>query len=248
MLAGSAKHWRGLVAVAGVACLLGTASAHDLALDEHVQYIVTLEEAKGHFLASRASYRLDQHVRAGVHASHPIQELGYRLYRPVTAVDPALGKRVETGLKEPGRAVEARVPASEYDAVVTRALALLDEAGQRAVPAETLKRPAFQARVIRGLLDLVVEEYDESVAKGKVVVEIEYQDAWGFLQRARTLYEAVKARLRFGDARAAKAIDEQFRTLTTAIPSVTPPKAAMSAERVRAAADAIANAVEQAAQ
>jgi hypothetical protein len=248
MLAGRTKHWRGFVAVACVACLLGTASAQDPALDEHVRYIVTLEEAKGHLLASRASYRLDQHVRAGVHASHPIQELGYRLYRPVTAVDPALGKRVEAGLKEPGRAVEARVPASEYDGVVTRTLTLLDEAGQRAVPAETLARPAFQARVIRGLLDLVVEEYDESVANGKVVVEIEYQDAWGFLQRTRTLYDAVKARLRFGDARAAKAIDEQFRTLTTALPSVTPPKAAMSAERVRAAADAIANAIEKAAQ
>jgi hypothetical protein len=94
MLAGSVKGRRGLVAGGlTLASFLGTAWAQDAAVDEHVRYVVIVEEAKGHLLTSRASYRLrlQQHIRADVHASHPIQELGYHLYRPVTGVDLALG-------------------------------------------------------------------------------------------------------------------------------------------------------------
>jgi hypothetical protein len=249
MLAATTKHRRGVLA-AGLtaAVMLAAVSSPADTLDDHVRYVVLIEMAKGHLLASRDSYRLNQHIRAGVHASHPIQELGYRLWRPVSAVDPALGKRVEAGLREPGRAVDARVSTSEYDGVVSRTLALADEAVRRAVPADAFTRSAFQARVIRGVLDSVIEEYDEAAARGKIVVEIEYQDAWGFLQRAKALYEANKGRFRFADSQSAKAVDDHFRTLAAALPSVTPPTAAMAPDRVRAAAEAIADALDKAAR
>src|SRR5262245_10081698 len=247
-LSARATRRSGVLAVVLAAAVMLAVSVRADTLDEQVRYVVLLEMAKGHLLASRSTYRLNQHIRAGVHASHPIQELGYRLWRPVAAVDPALGKRVEAGLREPGRAVDARVPASDYDGVVSRALALADEAERRAVPEDTRNQPIFQARVIRGLLDSVIEEYDEGVAKGQVVVEIEYQDAWGFLQRARARYDTIKGRLRFGDSQSAKAVEDHFRTLATALPSVTPPATAIAPERVHTAAEAIANALENAAR
>jgi hypothetical protein len=89
-----------LLGVASVSVV--TAGAGDV--DEQADYVAAVEQAKGHLLASRQVYRRGQRVRADVHASHPIQELGYRLWRPVTKVDQDLGARLQAALEDPGEA------------------------------------------------------------------------------------------------------------------------------------------------
>lgn len=162
---------------------IGVASADEF--DTQADYVAAVDRAKGHLLAAREVYRRRQQVRAGVHASHPIQELGYRPWRPVAQVDRELGARLQAALKEPGRAVEAWVPAVEYDKVIDRTLVLLDRGVARAVAAERRAEARFQARVMQALLVAIDQEYGEAIAEGRVVLEIEYQDAWGFFQRLR---------------------------------------------------------------
>ena len=101
------------VVLMAVALAAGSPSADDAT--EHAGYVAAVEQAKGHLLASREVYCRGQRVRTSVHASHPIQELGYRLWRPVTKVDPNLGAHLQATLKEPGNGLQAGVFASKYD-------------------------------------------------------------------------------------------------------------------------------------
>jgi hypothetical protein len=212
-------------------------------LDEAVAFVAAVEQAKGHLLASREVYRRGQRVRADVHASHPIQELGYRLWRPVTKVDPELGARVQGAFKEPGRAVAARVPSREYDAVVDRTLALLDRAVERVAPAPVRGDPRFQTQVIQALLVAIDEEYEEAVAEGRVVLEIEYQDAWGFFQRLRALWPPLRRQLSGPAAGTVATVDAQMGVLATAFASIDTPATPVAVDRVKGALDAIAAAL-----
>jgi hypothetical protein len=220
--------------------IVGTLGAADI--DERARWVADVEQAKGHLLASREVYRRGQHVRAGVHAAHPIHELGYRLWRPVSRVDKELGTVVQTALKEPGRAVEARMPTREYDALVDRTLALLDRAVARVLPEAMRADPRFQARVIQGLLVAIDEEYGEAIAEGRVVLEIEYQDAWGFFQRLEALWQGLRRQLK-GPAATVATVDEQMTLLRSAVPAIETPATPVAVERVKAALDAIAAAL-----
>jgi hypothetical protein len=226
-----------------VALWVGALSAADF--DEQARYVADVEQAKGHLTASREVYRRGQHVRADVHASHPIQELGYRLWRPVSAVEAPLGARLQAALKEPGQAVEARVPSPEYDALVDRTLALLDRAVARVVPDAVRADPRFQAGVIQALLVAIDEEYGEAVAQGRVVLEIEYQDAWGFFQRLRALWPGLRRQLTGPAAGTVAVVDEQMALLGRAFPGIEPPTPPVGVEGVAAALEAIAAALKR---
>jgi hypothetical protein len=220
---------------------VGTVSAEDF--DEQADYVAAVEQAKGHLLASRQVYRRGQRVRAGVHASHPIQELGYRLWRPVTKVDQDLGARLQAALKEPGRAVEAGVPASEYDRLVDQTLRLLDRAVAGIIAADRRADARFQARVVQVLLVAIAEEYAEAIAEGRVVLEVEYQDAWGFFQRLRAHWAVLRKALAGSRSDIVTTGDQHMAVLVSAFPGVDAPATPVPVERVAGALNAITNAL-----
>jgi hypothetical protein len=228
------------IAVLGVLVVAAPPTAR---ADEHTEYVGWVEQAKGHLTASQETYRKGQRVRADVHASHPIQELGYRLWRPVTRVDAELARQVEAAVRQVSTAADGKTPSRDYDALVARTLELLDRAVARVVPAQVRDDPRFQAAVLNTILDSVVEEYDEAVAQGKVVLEIEYQDAWSFLQRARVRWSALRERIGRSSPDVVAAVDARLGELARAMPSVTPPAAPVPADRVKAAVQAIADAL-----
>jgi hypothetical protein len=186
------------------AVLVVSAVAAGQSLDEHARWVADLDQARGHLQVSREAYRRGQHVRAGVHASHPIQELGYRLWRPVGPVDADLASRLPAALKEPGRAV--------------------------------------QARVTDTLLTAIDEEYGEAVAEGRVVLEIEYQDAWAFFQRLRARWDLLR-RQSAGPVVPVAAVDAQIALLERAFPGFDAPASPVPVERVKQALDAVAAAL-----
>lgn len=226
-----------------MAVALGVGSPSADKSTEHADYVAAVEQARGHLLASREVYRRGQRVRTSVHASHPIQELGYRLWRPVTKVDPDLGARLQTALKEPGNALQAGVPASEYDKVVGQTLALLDRGIARVVPAECSADPSFHARVVHGLVAAIEEEYGEAIADGRVVLEIEYQDAWGFFQRLRARWAALRAALARSRADLITIVEREMGVLGAAFRTIDTPNSPVPVERVTATLNAITSAL-----
>jgi hypothetical protein len=213
-----------LAAVAAFFTFATPASAQPGA--DMVKFAADAEKARGHLLVSEQLYAQAQARGGALHAAHPVQELGNRLIGPVRRVDAARADRLRETLKEPGRAIEARVPAAQYTATVARVASALDDAVTRVVGAEERAKPAFRARVLAALLDGVADEYDEAFKDGRITQVVEYQDAYGFFSRARALYDALPPSARRADA--------EMTSLAKALASREPPKEPMPARDLRA--------------
>jgi hypothetical protein len=97
--------------------------------------------------------------------------------------------------------------------------------------------------VIQTLLVAIDEEYSEAVAEGRIVLEIEYQDAWGFFQRLQALWQGLRPLLTGSAAGTVATVDEQMALLGKAFPGIEIPTVPVAVERVAAALDAIAAAL-----
>jgi hypothetical protein len=221
--------------VAAVALVLVTAAAAQPPVDP-VRFATDAEKARGHLLVSEQLYMLGRERAAALHAAHPVQELGNRLVGPLRRVDAARADRLRETLKEPGRAIEQKVPPARYVATVAAVGKMLDEAVTQVVGADPRGSIGFRTRVIAALLNGVSDEYDEAFKDGRITQLVEYQDAYGFFRRARVLYDALPP-----DARRANA---DMAALGKAVPSShEPPAAPMSAKTVRELSDRVATAL-----
>jgi hypothetical protein len=112
---------------------------------------------------------------------------------------------------------------------VQGAAQLLEQVEMILIPAEIRTTLSFQAAVLIQLLDEVAEEYSEAVQDAKVVNLPEYQDAFGFLQRAGALREQVLTQLKDSDRQHLHAL---WKPLEEAIPSIMPPLPPKSAQAI----------------
>ena len=187
-----------------------------------VRFAADAEKARGHLLVSEQLYTLGQSRGAALHAAHPVQELGNRLYGPMRRVDGASADRLRDSLKRPGQAIEAKEPPGRYVATVASVAKALDDAVSRVVGTDA-RGGGFRARVVAGLLDAVADEYEESFKAGQITQLVEYQDAYGFFQRAKTLYESLPSEARRADADMT-ALAKAFPSSREAPKSPLPPK------------------------
>jgi hypothetical protein len=226
-----------LLVVALAWCLWAPAAlAVSAAVDAQARFVANVDEAQAHLRISRELYAAGYTAKAALHSSHPVQELGRRVYGPIKRADPALGERVRLLLKKPRQAIDARVPPPRYAALLAEIDEVLEGAVGRVVPKDTLDTPSFQARVIGRLLDAVVEEYDEAWKAGRIAQDVEYHDAWGFFHQA----QARAAKLPPG---VAKAVRADFEALGKAFAEVTPPAKPLPLDRVKALVQKISTAL-----
>lgn len=77
--------------------------------DPHASFLADVEKVKAHFLASQGLYAAGQAGPAGVHAGHPVHEIGERVVRPIRqAAGQEAAERARTLLKQPGRVLETK--------------------------------------------------------------------------------------------------------------------------------------------
>jgi hypothetical protein len=218
-----------LAALLLLAAPAGAQPAADL-----VRFAADAERARGHLLVSEQLYVLGQSRGAALHAAHPVQELGNRLFGPVRRVDAAAADRLRETLKEPGRAIETKAPPARYVALVAKVAKALDDAVTQVV-GDDARTPAFKSRLVALLLEGVAEEYDEAFKGGRITQIVEYQDAYGFFRRAKAVYDALPP-----DARRA---DADMAALAKAFPSREPPKSPMPAKDLKALVQRIGSSV-----
>ena len=191
-----------------------------------VRFAIDAEKARGHLLVSEQLAMLGSGRGAALHAAHPVQELGNRLYGPVRRVDPARADALREALRRPGRSLEAKEPPARYAAIVASVAKTLDEAITLVAGAETRASVSFRSRVIAGLLAEIAEEYEDAIKNGRVTQPVEYQDAYGFSQRVKSLYESLPAEARTADA--------DIASLSKALPSREAPKAPLAPKELKA--------------
>ena len=201
---------------------------------------VDIEMMKGHLIAAGENYKMGEITRARAHASHPMQEHHGALPKH----HPTLEKALRQNLTELYREVRPGGDVQAYAKKVQETFILLDQSVKALIPAEVLQNANFKIALLARLLEAVEGEYEEAVQEGKVVNLEEYQDAYGFLQRAKVLALDLLGRLKAEDRRWMGSL---MTELEEAIPSITPPSPPVAPERVREKVSALEEILKRAA-
>jgi hypothetical protein len=210
--------------------------AAEAATERDVRTAATLEMMKGHLIAAYENYQRGQTPLAQAHAAHPLHE-DYRELPDTLAKDhPALDRQLQEALTRLQQGLGSQTTSDNVARQVKAASELVEQAAGALIPAETRRAPAFQAGVLSALFDAIAEEYAEAVQDGNVVNLAEYQDAFGFLQRARALHEPLTTRL---PAEERARLQTLWTALEEAMPGVMPPASPASAAAVEGHVSAI---------
>jgi hypothetical protein len=197
----------------------------------------TLWQARGHQLV--ALELLSAGDEAAVHATHPIEEVLASVQGEVEehgADSGALRTAFEGFQTAVTTGGDAEAAADEARAAIEEA-----EAGVAEDPAD----PAHRGSVIAALLSTAAHEYEESIQDGQVVETVEYQDAFGFVQAGRELYEAIATQVEEASSEEAEEIEAALGELEAALAEPQPPATPASVEDVEQAAAVIGHELEE---
>jgi hypothetical protein len=158
----------------------GESGAGVKAADDQPDFIAALGLVEGHMRAGIALYKAAQADAAMVHLKHPADEL-------YVALTPKLEARKARGFAAELEAVSAAVSAKATPAEVDA----LFEKMKTAIATSRGEGEAVSAHVMASavliLLRNAAAEYAVGVVDGKVKDAKEYQDAWGFVQAAKSI-------------------------------------------------------------
>lgn len=206
--------------------------------NDYARIAVDLELMQGHLIASLENYKLGQTALAQAHAAHPLHEHYSDLPATFAKEHADLDKMVRETLARLSQSLNEKVDVNAYASLAQDAARLLEQVNMILIPPDTRTTAAFQAAVLVHVLEEIAEEYEEAVKDGKVVNLPEYQDAFGFLQRARALKEALAIQTTDSDRQQLQGL---WQTPDGAIPNIMPPSTLKSAQAVEAHVGAVAN-------
>jgi hypothetical protein len=215
-----------------ISVLLGWTIANAAAswTDQHLRIATNVEMMKGHLISALENYKIGEIPLAQGHAGHPLAE-HYSALPPTFGKDhPDLDQALREALTRFQQGIKAPRDVMTYQREVETTFQVLDRVIETVLPAEVWRASAFQRAVLARLIKEIGEEYGEAVQKGKVVNLPEYQDAFGFLQRARILAEQFSAQFTERDRQRMRSL---FTSLEEAIPGILPPSSPRPAQTVK---------------
>jgi molybdenum-dependent DNA-binding transcriptional regulator ModE len=161
--------------------------------EEHVQFVANIEFIKGHLEQSVTNKQANNTELAKAHSGHPIAEHYSLIEEEVEEHD----QELNTELKGALTALLGQVNTLDFQQFqnrVTEINGMLDEAKESAISATERNDPKFNAVVMTTVLEVAEHEYEWAVENGAIKEMIEYQDATGFVSRAKATYDSsVKA-------------------------------------------------------
>jgi hypothetical protein len=223
-------------------CVPATASGQGG--NEDVRKQVILDKIRGHLLLTLPLRESGDYEKAAMHAGHPITELLSIIagdLRRACFLD-TLTKSLLGYANLMGKDSDKAVVEQTYSAL----LATLDDASARLIAESVRSDPAFNFRVVAGVLMDSRQEYAEGYENGKIVETIEYQDSMGFYLVAKARYDSIRARLSELTSGADKAADPHWATLAGAYASVQPPEKPVDPATLSSAIDSLTSTIAQA--
>ena len=192
----------------------GGEAGHDEDMDAAVELLTDLGLIEGHLRAGITLYQAGLADQAITHMKHPQSEI----YTELEAhLDQFGAPGFADELTALATAVEGGAPIGDAEAAFAAALTRIEEARSHAHAGG-----AGEAASVLGLVRVAAEEYHIGIVDGAVSNLHEYQDAWGFVQVARSVAEQMAgeddvAERAFGE-KALAALDE----VAPALPGVSP--------------------------
>lgn len=204
--------------------------------DAHLRLATNIEMMKGHLLSAVENYKLAQIPLAQAHAAHPLHEEYRALPATFRKNHAEQDKTLRETLMRLQQNVDGQRDATAYGSEVETAFHTLDRILDTVIPADVRKSRRFQLAIPARLLHEVGEEYGKAVQAGKLVNLPEYQDAFGFLQRAKAVTKTLPDAFVGNDRQRLQSL---LRSLEEAIPGIMPPSTPATSEAVRKHADAL---------
>lgn len=216
----------GKSACIGLIILLAASVSAAQSPEEQADLWLQVEEAKAHLATSQgyatnlsgALASAEALDRAVAHVGHARDE-NYPLIGPkVAAANATLDREVRAAMDRLEASVKAR---AESGALYAGLDGLLDRVLAAAVP--QMGDAKVRALTVSKLVETVEEEYGEGVSGGKIVKYVEYDDAWGFLVKAKALYEGLRPELEKKSAKDAAGVAALLGDLEKKVAALVPP-------------------------
>ncbi|MEX1995788.1 MAG: PEFG-CTERM sorting domain-containing protein [Nitrosopumilaceae archaeon] len=158
--------------------------------DEKLAFASYLEETLGHFWAIEQNLDENNTQLAMVHATHPIAEL-YDLMSPeLQEHDAALDLQLRQILFELKDKTTSGVTREQAQQAIDEAKIAI-ELARSAVVGDEGNKMDFKIKLIKGLLETSIVEYDEAVSDGQIKEMAEFQDGSAFVWRSQEIYDTI---------------------------------------------------------
>lgn len=138
---------------------------------------------------------------------------------------PTLEKALRQNLTDLYRDIRPGGDAQAYAERIQETFTLLDQSLKAMIPAGVLQDRTFKITLLTRLLEAVGGEYEEAIQEGKVVNLVEYQDAYGFLQRAKALALDLLGHFKAEDRRQIGSLTTELEVAMSSIIPLPPPTA-----------------------
>jgi predicted secreted protein with PEFG-CTERM motif len=163
--------------------------------DEKLSFAGSLEEALGHFWAIEQNLNDNNAELALVHATHPIAELYDSMKPELKEANPEFDAKVQKILMELGKKTGSDVTREDAQKAIDEAKVIIQDAKILVVGEELSQDMTFKAKLIQGLLNTSIGEYEEGVANGQIEMMAEFQDGSAFVWRSQQIFDEIKSDL-----------------------------------------------------
>jgi hypothetical protein len=180
--------------------------------ERDIEYLTILGLMKGHLIVAKELLALGQPEKAEPHIGHPVEEL-YEVLKP--HLEERTIPEFKSSLQKLHQLVKYKPNDPNLNTYYSEVIKGIDTA-IKSVSSTKSQSPDFIMALIRELLVVADEEYSAAIANGKIVEEIEYQDAMGFVLYAEMLYKTIEDQV-------SPQLGETLAELKKAWPTVLPP-------------------------
>ncbi len=158
--------------------------------NEKLEFAGYLEETLGHFWALEKNLDESNAELVIVHATHPVAEL-YDLMKPeLEEHDAVLDAQLRQILFELKEKTTLDVTREQAQDAIDQAKNVVEIARDTVVGSEGDKTD-FKIKLIIGLLETSIVEYEEAVSDGQIKEMAEFQDGSAFVWRSQQIYDTI---------------------------------------------------------
>ena len=155
-----------------------------------VDFISNIEQIRGHLEQAISNKQAGNNILVLAHTLHPIEEIYSSIEGQLSNANSTLNQTLSSNLNQLSQ-MASNSTVGRFNTQAQIVNGLLNQTIEKVIPTETRNNnnTAFNLMVIADLLSIAGSEYKEAVENGTIKELVEYQDAQGFVSRARSVFE-----------------------------------------------------------
>lgn len=193
----------------------------DTDYDEKLAFAGSLEETLGHLWAIEQNLDDNNAELALVHATHPIAELYDTMKPELQKSSPDLDAQVQQILMDLGKKTGQDVTREDAQTAIDEAREVVEIARTAIIGDAISQDPNFKMKLMQGLLETSIGEYEEAITDGEISMMAEFQDGSAFVWRSEQIYNEIKSDI---PEHPAEELDEFYGDLWAAYDSRADPE------------------------